>query len=184
MNNDGIQYADDDTEPVKLLFWLRIPSLLIGLVLGLTLFVVTSRFSAVLEKNVAVAFFIPFVVYLAAAVGAQTQTIYARDLKTGKAKFKKYILKETALGIILGAVFSLIVAPIVFYWFKSIELAASVSLALFCAVSIAPLIALFVTELIQLEHTDPAVGAGPIATVIQDTVSVLIYGLIATMIIL
>jgi Mg/Co/Ni transporter MgtE len=37
---------------------------------------------------------------------------------------------------------------------------------------------------LQLEHSDPAVGAGPIATVVQDTVSILIFGFIASAIIL
>ncbi len=55
-----------------------------------------------------------------------------------------------------------------------------VSTAMFFTVTIAPLVALLVTEVLQLEHKDPAVGSGPIATVIQDTLSVLIYGLVAS----
>ena len=184
MDKDAIKYADDDTESVRFLLRLRIPSLAVGLLLGLVLSFVTSRFEEVLAANISVAFFIPFVVYLAAAVGAQTQSIYVRDLKTGKASFRKYLFKEGALGIILGAIFGLVTAFIIGLWFGSKELAMAVALSTFGAVALAPLIALVVTEILQLEHTDPAVGAGPIATVIQDTVSVLIYGLIASAIIL
>jgi len=181
---DKIQYADDDTEPVRLLLRLRIPSLIIGLLLGIVLSFVTSKFAGVLAKNIAIAFFIPFVVYMAAAVGTQTQSIYVRDLKTGKANFKKYLLKESALGFILGLILALVTALVILLWFKSVELALAVSLAIFGAVFTAPLIALIVAEILELEHNDPAVGAGPIATVIQDTVSILIYGFIATAIIL
>jgi magnesium transporter len=60
----------------------------------------------------------------------------------------------------------------------------AVSVSLFGAVATAPLIALSVTQIFKLEHTDPATGTGPIATVIQDTVSVLIYGFIASAILL
>ena len=52
------------------------------------------------------------------------------------------------------------------------------------SIAIAPIVALLVTEFLSLEHSDPAVGSGPIATVIQDTLSILIYGIIASAIIL
>ncbi len=182
--NQRIILADDDTESIGFLFRLRIPSLVVGLVLGIVLSFVVSRFEEVLSKNVAVAFFIPLVVYLADAVGTQTQNVYARDLKGGKTSFKKYFVKEGMLGIVFGLVFGLLVIPIILFWFQDFDLAFTVSLSLFGAVASAPLIALAVTEVLQLEHKDPAVGSGPIATVLQDTASVLIYGLIASAIIL
>lgn len=184
MNHEKIFYADDDKESVKQLLQLRIPSLAIGLAFGLVLSFAVSQFEEVLSKNISVAFFIPFIVYLAAAVGNQTGSIFTRDLKSGRANFHTYLLKEAAVGILLGVLFAFVSAPVVFLWFESIGLALAVSLSIFCAVASAPLIALVVTELLQLEHKDPAVGAGPIATVIQDTVSVLIYGLIASAILL
>ena len=184
MDDDKVEFADDDTQNVRLLFRLRIMPLVIGLLMGTFLSFAVSRFEEVIAQNVSVVFFIPFIVYLAAAVGAQTQSIYIRDLKTGKASFKKYLVKESALGILFGLVFGVMSAVIVFLWFGSVELAVAVSLALFCATGSAPLIALLVTEVLSLEHTDPATGAGPIATAIQDIVSVVIYGFIASAIIL
>lgn len=179
-----IQYADDDVTPLKRLFRMRLPSLLIGLVLGLFLSLITSGFEKVLLENVRIAFFIPLVVYMAAAVGAQTQSIYVRDLAEGRASFHKYLIKETFLGIFLGLVMCSLTFVAIMSIFNSMELASAVSLGMFLAVAVAPLIALLVTKLLQIEHTDPAVGAGPIATVIQDTVSVVVYGIAATLIIL
>ncbi len=184
MTRKEIQYAEDDREPVKLLLRLRIPSLMLGLLLGLLLSFITSNFETVLSQNISLAFFLPFIVYLADAVGTQTQDIYVRDLKTGKANFKTYLLKESILGIILGLLFSLLTALIVLIWFKSLALTLAVSLGVFGAVLSAPLIALITSEILQLEREDPAVWTGPIATVVQDTVSVLIYGLIASAILL
>lgn len=179
-----IQYADDDVTPVKRLVEMRMPSLMIGLVLGIVLSFITSRFENVLSENIKVAFFIPFIVYMADAVGTQTQNIYTRNLRVGKANFKTYLVKETLLGLILGAISGLTAFLVIVFLFGSLELAFAVSLGALAAVISAPLIALLVTELLELERTDPAVGAGPIATIIQDTVSVVIYGLIATAIIL
>lgn len=177
-------FADDDTEPVSLLFRLRVPSLVIGLSFGLLLSFVTSRFATVISENISVAFFIPFVVYLAAAVGTQTQSIYTRDLKTGRANFWKYLIKESLLGILFGVIFSLLTIMVIMFWFDEASLALAVSLSVLGAIASAPIIALVVTEILQLEHIDPAVGSGPIATVIQDTVSVMIYGFIASSILL
>ncbi len=96
-----MHYADDDTSSIRSLLAMRSPSIAIGLVLGVLLSFVTSRFEEVLSHDIRVAFFIPFIVYVAAAVGAQTENIYVRDLRSGRASFKKYLVKETILGIIL-----------------------------------------------------------------------------------
>lgn len=179
-----ISLTDDDIDSIRELVMRRVPPLFVGLFLGFLISFATSRFKDVLTKNIEVAYFIPFVVYMAAAVGAQTQTIYARDLVDGTARFSTYLVKEVALGIILGTVFGLLSWVVVTLWFGAGLLALSVGVALFAAIATAPFIALTVTELLQLHHQDPAVGAGPIATVIQDTVSVSLFGIIASVIML
>lgn len=184
MKRPRISYADDDTSSISRLIRLRLPSILAGLILGIALSVLFSRFQQVLEKDIRVAFFVPFVVYIAAAVGAQTQSIYTRDLKSGHANFHKYLLKETGIGIVLGIISSLASMIITHIWFQDPILTSVVALAMLASVSISPLVALIVTATLQLEHVDPAVGSGPIATVIQDTLSVLIYGLVAMAILL
>ncbi len=178
------KYADDDIVPVKRLVQMRIPSLMIGLVLGFVLSFATSGFEKVLEKDIKVAFFIPFIVYMASAVGSQTQNIYVRDLRTGKTNFKTYLFKESILGIILGLVSSLAVGTITYLWLQDYKLTLAVCLSMFTAIAIAPLLALIITKILQIEHSDPAVGSAPISTIIQDTISVVIYGAISTMVIL
>ena len=125
-----IIYADDDTYSVRALAWMRLPSLFVGLLLGVALSFVTSRFETVLTQHIEVAFFIPLVVYMASAVGNQTQSIYVRDLRTGRAKFKNYLLKESMLGLILGAVFGLASWLLVMIWFDFARLAVAVGLAM------------------------------------------------------
>lgn len=184
VNKNQVNYVDDDHTTIKRLFALRIPSLVVGLFLGLFLSFMASRFEEVLAKEVAVAFFIPFIVYLAAAVGTQTQTIYVRDLKTGRANFHAYLWKESILGFILGMFFCVLTSAIVMLWFRNFPLALAIGLGVLGAVMIAPVIALVISEILEMEHEDPAVWAGPMATVVQDTVSVLIFGSIASVILL
>lgn len=179
-HRNQITYADDDNVTILNLIKMRFPPLVLGLLLGIILSITASRFEEVLRFDIRVAFFIPFIVYMADAVGTQTQTIYSRDLKTGEAKFKKYFYKESILGLILGLLSGGLSAVVTILWFNSIKLTLAVAIAMFGSIALAPLVALIVTEILQLEHKDPAVGAGPIATVIQDTLSVLIYGIIAS----
>ena len=184
MSRQRIEYADDDTESVGRLARLRLPSLAIGLVLGVVLSFVTSRFEQVLTQDIKIAFFIPFIVYMADAVGTQTQDIYVRDLRTGKASFRKYLVKETALGFIFGLLASVGSAIVTYVWFGSPAITLTISASMFGAVLVAPLVSLLIIQLLKRERVDPAAGSGPIATIVQDTLSILIFGFIASAILL
>ncbi len=183
-DTDKIQYADDDYDSIGTLLKLRMPTLMIGLFLGIIISFATSTFEEVLSRNIQIAFFMPFIVYIADAVGTQTEAIYSRDLRTGKAKFSSYIHKEFILGIIFGLIFGIFSGIISFVWLKNDLLTLSISLATFIAIATAPLVALMVTQVFQRIHEDPAAGSGPIATVIQDMISILIYGTVCSLIIL
>ncbi|MBI5794427.1 magnesium transporter [Candidatus Uhrbacteria bacterium] len=182
--NHRIIYADEDKESVQFLLRLRLPALLVGLVLGISTSFLTSRFEQVLAANVKVAFFIPFVVYIADAIGTQTESIYTRDLKSGKAKFSVYLFKESLLGLLFGLLFATASYIFILFWIGDSLLALGVSVAVLMVCTIAPLVALFTTKLLHDLHEDPAVGSGPIATVIQDAISILIYGAILSIMIL
>jgi magnesium transporter len=177
-------YVDDDTESVGLIVRLRGPALLLGLGLGIAISFVASNFEKVLSHDVRIAFFLPFIVYLADAIGTQTQTIYARDLQTGTTKFHNYLIKETLIGLIFGLLFSVISAALIMFWFHDSLLTLSIALSIFTTILFAPLVALLTTEVSYRLNCDPAAEAGPIATVIQDMLSVVIFGLISSAIIL
>lgn len=183
-NEEKIEYVDDDCESIGTLFKLRAPTLIIGLLLGIGISFIISNFEKVLSQNVELAFFLPFVIYISDAIGTQTESIYSRDLKTGKAKFGNYLRKELTLGIIFGLMFAVISGAIAFFWLRNELLAISVATATFLSVLVAPMVALFVTHILQRMGKDPAAGSGPIATVIQDMTSVLIYGIVCSSIIL
>jgi magnesium transporter len=183
-HNKTSQYADDNYESIGTLFRLRFPSLMLGLLLGIGISFVTSRFEEVLSRNVQVAFFLPFIVYIADAIGTQTEAIYSRNLKTGKAKLSNYLRKEFALGCIFGLLFSVFSAVVTLLWLTDALLSFSIAVASFLAISSAPIVALLVAHFFQLRHKDPAANTGPIATVLQDVLSVAIYGVVTSLIIL
>lgn len=181
---ETIVYADDNTESVGTLLKIRLPSLLLGLGMGIVISFATSRFEEVLARNVRVAFFLPFIVYMADAIGTQTQSIYSRNLKIGKVKFYRYLIKELSIGLLLGIAFGSVSGLVAYLWLSDNLLGLSVGLSMLTTVTLAPLVALLITQATQFLHEDPAAGAGPIATVIQDMLSIIIYGTISSIIFL
>lgn len=176
--------ADDETEGVRLLFWQRLPWLLIGLIGGIAMTWMVARYESVITGEIRLAFFLPIIVYLSDAVGTQTETIVIRGLARHRPHLASYLLKESLLGFILGNIFGLLLGVFAYYWYHDTALALTVGLALFIDIMVATIIALLVPLTIYKGNRDPALGAGPITTIIQDFISVLVYFTVASAILL
>ena len=169
-------------EPVRRRFWHRLPWLLVGLAGALVAAVVVGRFEGQLEATVMLAFFIPSIVYLADAVGTQTETVVVRGLSVG-IHMRNMLRREVLAGAVIGFVLALVAYPLILWGWRDPTVALAVSLALFAACATATLVAMLLPWLLSLSGRDPAFGSGPLATVIQDLLSILIYFAIATAII-
>lgn len=177
------QIQDDAKDRLKKILTLRLPWLIIGLVGGIIATFLVSRYEEILVSNIKLAFFLPIIVYMSDAVGTQTQTIYVRSISDRKDKFFKYLVKEMLLGIFLGIIFGGAIFTFAYLWMENFETASTVGVAMLITISIAPIVALTLSEFIFKEHQDPALGAGPVTTIVQDILSILVYFLIATFII-
>ena len=175
--------TDDINEPLGYLVEHRLPWLTFGLIGGIITSVIVSNFKDILAADVRLAFFIPFIVYMSSAVGMQTETIYVRHLRRAGTSLGKYLPKEIGLGLCLGIIFGLVSGLFAWYWLKSLEIGLTVGISMLINVALAPALATFIPALLYREHTDPALGAGPLATILQDLISLLIYLLVAWLII-
>lgn len=185
--NKHLTYADDAKEGVSLLIRIRLPWLIVGLAVGTLITFLVSRFESVLADEVSLAFFIPIIIYMSDAVGTQTETIYVRNMSVDdkQAKFSKYFFKELILGMTIGAICGFTIGLVAYFWLDSFQVALTVGLAMLASMSAAAVFALVVPSLLhKVASIDPAVGAGPFTTVMQDMISLLIYFLIASAIIL
>ncbi|TSC71608.1 MAG: hypothetical protein G01um101448_1131, partial [Parcubacteria group bacterium Gr01-1014_48] len=153
----------------------RLPWLLIGLLGGLLATVVVSKFEAILSADVRLAFFIPIIVYLSDAVGTQTETIYVRELSERKVRFAKYIFKESVIGLGLGIVSGVLLGMFAAYWLNSAAIGVTIGLTMLINLTLAPILAVYIPNLLYRRHADPALGAGPLATIIQDLISLIVY---------
>jgi magnesium transporter len=156
----------------------RLPWLLIGLVGAMASAVLIGSFERTLDDNVVLALFVPAVVYMADAVGTQTEAILIRGLAVG-VTIKDVFKREVATGAITGALVGLAFVPFVLIGWSELDVAIAVGLALFASCSIATLVAMALPWAFQRLGRDPAFGSGPVATVIQDLASIAIYLAIA-----
>jgi magnesium transporter len=156
----------------------RLPWLLVGLVGALVAAVVVSAFGAQLEERLLIAYFVPGVVYIAAAVGMQTETLVIRGLSLGVG-IGSVAVREVVTGGLLGLILACLAFPLVWVGWGDIEVAASVAVAMFAASSIATCVAMLLPWTLHRLGKDPAFGSGPIATVLQDLMTVSIYFLTA-----
>jgi magnesium transporter len=156
----------------------RLPWLIVGLAGAMASALLVGAFEEELDEVVLLALFVPAVVYMAAAVGAQTQTLLIRALSTD-VDVGRVFRQELITGIVLGAATAAAFYPFALIVWGDKDVALTVALALFASSSIATVIAVALPLGLRRLGQDPAFGSGPLATVIQDLVSIAIYFAIA-----
>jgi magnesium transporter len=152
----------------------RLPWLAVGLVGAMLSALLLSGIEQEISANVAVAYFIPAIVYLADAVGTQTETLIIRGLSVGVG-IAGVARREVATGLLVGLVLATAMLPTIALLWHDFALAATVSLAVLAASILATVVAMVLPYLLQRLGTDPAFGSGPLATVVQDLLSIVIY---------
>jgi magnesium transporter len=162
----------------------RLPWLLIGLAGSMVATFVVAAFERSLESRVAIAFFIPGIVYLADAIGTQTEAIAVRGLSLSHSPLRTLVGGEMRTGLLIGLVLGAASLPLVWLAFGDIRLAVAVSLSIVAAGTLATTVGLLLPWLLERLGRDPAFGSGPIATIIQDVLSLLIYFGIATLLLM
>lgn len=161
--------------------WHRFPWLLLGLLGAMASTVIVGAFEAQLEQKVLLAFFVPAVVYMADAVGTQTEAVVIRGLSIG-VRLRPIVGRELLTGLAIGAgIGAAFFAFALLVWDDS-RASAAVALALVASCSIATVLAMALPWVFQRAGSDPAFGSGPLATVIQDLVSIAVYLAIASLI--
>jgi magnesium transporter len=156
----------------------RLGWLLIGAIGAMLSALLIGLFEEELDRKVVLAFFVPAVVYLAAAVGTQTQAILIRGLSVG-VTLSQVARRELLTGTIAGAVIALLFAPFALIFFGDASVALALGLALLVSCAAATVIAMALPWMFQRLGKDPAFGSGPLATVLQDLLSIAIYLAIA-----
>jgi magnesium transporter len=165
-------------EPIGRRLWHRLPWLLLGLVGAMFSAVIVGAFERQLSEKVLLAFFVPGVVYMADAVGTQTETLLIRGMSAG-VTVRSVLGRELVTGAVIGLLVAATFVPFALVAWGDTDVAVAVGLALLASCSVASVVAMVLPALFQRFGRDPAFGSGPLATVIQDLLSIAIYFAIA-----
>ena len=161
-------------ESVRWRLWHRLPWLAVGLVGAMASASLLAGIESEMSANLAVAYFVPGIVYLADAVGTQTETLAVRGLSVGVG-IGGVARREAATGLLVGLLLAAVMLPTISWLWHDVALAATVSLTVLAASTVATMVAMALPYLLHRLGYDPAFGSGPLATVVQDLLSIVIY---------
>ena len=134
---------------------------------------VISLFDATIESMVALAVLMPIVASMGGNAGTQTMTVAVRALATKElnpANIVRVVGRETAVGLINGLAFALIMAIVVFAWFGTEQLGLVIGAAMIVNMLAAALAGIFIPLALDRMGFDPAVASTVFVTTVTDVV--------------
>lgn len=185
----GVRHKHDEVDVTKALLdessfshvKRRLPWLTLGLLGGILAAVVVEKFEVTLASQLILAAFIPAIVYMADAVGSQTQMLFIRALSINQnVPLRKYLVRELSVNSILGVLLAVFIFGASFWWHESILISSILGLSIFLTVCFTVIIAIILPWFFHVRGQDPAVASGPLATVLRDIVSLCVYLGVAT----
>jgi magnesium transporter len=153
----------------------RLPWLLFGLLVSSITTLVMTGFEETLAANVAVAFFVPALVYITGSVGSQAVSVAVRGLAADDIALGGLMPDEFMIGIAIGTSLGLVSFVAVYAVFGDIVLSLAVGLAVLGGSTVSAMVGFGLPWIFKRLGSDPALGSGPICTVVQDVASLSLY---------
>ena len=165
----GESMADTVWETTRLRFaWL-----VANLITAIAASIVISMFEATISEMVALAVLMPIVASMGGNAGTQTMTVAVRALATqdlGPANAMRVIGRETAVGLLNGLLFAVIMATIAYFWFGSDGLGLVIGVAMIVNLFAAALAGILIPLGLDALDLDPAIASGVFVTTVTDVV--------------
>jgi magnesium transporter len=134
---------------------------------------VIGMFGATIEKMVALAVLMPIVASMGGNAGTQTMTVAVRALATREltaSNVTRVVLRETAVGLLNGFAFAIVMGFIAYFWFKSANLGMVIGAAMVINLLAAALAGIFIPLVLNRYKFDPAVSSTVFVTTVTDVV--------------
>lgn len=174
----------DFNTPALIAAYRRLPWLILLLFIGLFSGGIISRFEETLQTVVALTFFMPMIAGMTGNTGTQSLSVVVRGLASQKLNFKQtvqLVIRELWVGIIIGAICSVLILLIAYVWQGNFVLGIVVGGSLLMTLIIGTLAGTIIPLVLYRFNIDPAVASGPLITTINDILSLLIYFGMATL---
>ncbi len=156
----------------------RLPWLIICLLNGLAAAGIVTHFEGTVHSMVDLAVFMPALIGMGGNAGTQTLGVTVRLLALNQVRVRYiflHVLREAAIGFLLGLANGLLVGIIAWMWKDSLILGLIVGLAMWITLIIGTSVGVFFPMASKYLGFDPAVASGPFITTTVDIFGVFIY---------
>jgi magnesium transporter len=122
---------------------------------------------------VALAVLMPIVASMGGNAGTQTMTVAVRALATREltaANVARVVFRETAVGLLNGIAFAILMGLIAYFWFGSDRLGFVIGTAMVINLVAAALAGIFIPLALNRMKFDPAVSSTVFVTTVTDVV--------------
>jgi magnesium transporter len=151
----------------------RFSWLLVNLATAILASAVISLFDGTIQSMVALAVLMPIVASMGGNAGTQTMTVAVRALATKEltpTNVVRVVIRETAVGLINGFAFALIIAVIAIAWFGTNRLGLVIGTAMIVNLLAAAVAGIFIPLGLNRMGFDPAVASTVFVTTVTDVV--------------
>ncbi|MFM1581930.1 magnesium transporter [Helcococcus bovis] len=148
---------------------------------------IISKYEQILTAVTGVIAFLPMIIGTGGNAGSQSSTIVIRGLSIGEIEIKDYprvFVKELGVSLIVGIGLALFNYIRIIIFGGSADIALTVSLTLVFTILIAKSVGGLLPIIAQKLNMDPAVMAAPLITTIVDTLSLIIYVIFVSLILI
>ncbi|MGP1438333.1 MAG: magnesium transporter [Treponema sp.] len=147
---------------------------------------IIDNYTSLLASMTVLTTFIPLLMDTGGNAGSQSSTLIIRGLATGEIAPRDWLLvlwKESRIAIIVGFILSsFITLKTIFISGKEVRIGICVGITLFVSVILAKLTGALLPIIAKILKLDPAIMAGPLITTIVDSVSLILFFSISTVI--
>lgn len=174
----GISSDVETTDSAIRLSRARLPWLIIGLIGGVLVAGLISRFEADIKLNPEMAFFIPLIAAMAGNVGIQSSAIIVQGLASnslGLESTGRKLVKEFMVAIMNGLILSALLLGYNLLLQEGLALTYTVSVSLFVVIIFAAFFGTLIPLLLNRLKLDPALATGPFITTTNDIMGLFIY---------
>ncbi len=134
---------------------------------------VISLFDATIEKIVALAILMPIVAGMGGNAGTQAMTVAVRAIATNEisgANAWRVIGKETAVGVLNGMVFAILIGIIAGFWFHDAGIGTVIAAAMIINLIVAGFFGSSIPVVLNRLNIDPAVASSVFLTTMTDVI--------------
>ena len=163
---------------IRALTWNRLPWLLLLMLTATITGSIIAGFEDSLSVMPVLITFIPMLMDTGGNSGAQSSTLVIRGIALEEIEpsdIYRVLWKEARVAVLCGAALSFVNFIRILVMNRSVSIAISVSLALYCTVLIAKTVGCLLPQLAKRLKLDPAVMASPAITTIVDACALLVY---------